>query len=72
MHFLRCIRIIQPLSRDNENIIFETRHSSCGNSGFIEIGGAGMTHPEVLRRAGLDPEVYQSFAFGMIFTLNDS
>ena len=24
-----------------------------------------MTHPEVLRRAGLDPEVYQSFAFGM-------
>jgi phenylalanyl-tRNA synthetase alpha chain len=37
----------------------------CGNSGYIEIGGAGMTHPEVLRRAGLDPEVYQSFAFGM-------
>jgi phenylalanyl-tRNA synthetase alpha chain len=24
-----------------------------------------MTHPEVLRRAGLDPELYQSFAFGM-------
>jgi phenylalanyl-tRNA synthetase alpha chain len=37
----------------------------CGNSGYIEVGGAGMTHPEVLRRAGLDPEVYQSFAFGM-------
>jgi len=37
----------------------------CGNSGFIEILGAGMTHPEVLRRAGLDPQVYQSFAFGM-------
>jgi phenylalanyl-tRNA synthetase alpha chain len=37
----------------------------CGNSGWIEIGGAGMTHPEVLRRAGLDPEEYQSFAFGM-------
>jgi phenylalanyl-tRNA synthetase alpha chain len=37
----------------------------CGNSGYIEILGAGMTHPEVLRRAGLDPEVYQSFAFGM-------
>jgi phenylalanyl-tRNA synthetase alpha chain len=37
----------------------------CSNSGYIEIGGAGMTHPEVLRRAGLDPEVYQSFAFGM-------
>jgi phenylalanyl-tRNA synthetase alpha chain len=37
----------------------------CSNSGYIEILGAGMTHPEVLRRAGLDPEVYQSFAFGM-------
>jgi phenylalanyl-tRNA synthetase alpha chain len=37
----------------------------CGNSGYIEILGAGMTHPEVLRRAGLDPDVYQSFAFGM-------
>jgi phenylalanyl-tRNA synthetase alpha chain len=37
----------------------------CGDSGYIEILGAGMTHPEVLRRGGLDPEVYQSFAFGM-------
>jgi phenylalanyl-tRNA synthetase alpha chain len=37
----------------------------CGNSGFIEILGAGMTHPQVLRRAGLDPGVYQSFAFGI-------
>jgi phenylalanyl-tRNA synthetase alpha chain len=37
----------------------------CGNSGWMELLGAGMTHPEVLRRAGLDPEVYQSFAFGM-------
>lgn len=37
----------------------------CSNSGYIEILGAGMTHPEVLRRAGLDPEAYQSFAFGM-------
>ncbi len=37
----------------------------CSNSGYIEILGAGMTHPEVLSRAGLDPQVYQSFAFGM-------
>jgi phenylalanyl-tRNA synthetase alpha chain len=37
----------------------------CGNSGWLELLGAGMTHPEVLRRAGLDPEVYQSFAWGM-------
>jgi len=37
----------------------------CGNSGWIEILGAGMTHPQVLQRSGLDPEVYTSFAFGM-------
>ena len=37
----------------------------CGNSGWIEILGAGMTHPKVLRRGGIDPEVYTSFAFGI-------
>jgi phenylalanyl-tRNA synthetase alpha chain len=37
----------------------------CGNSGWIEILGAGMTHPEVLRRGGIDPDIYTSFAFGM-------
>jgi len=37
----------------------------CENSGWIEILGAGMTHPEVLRRGGIDPDVYTSFAFGM-------
>ncbi len=37
----------------------------CGNSGWIEILGAGMTHPHVLQRADLDPEIYTSFAFGM-------
>ena len=37
----------------------------CGNSGWLEILGAGMTHPEVLRRGGIDPDVYSSFAFGM-------
>jgi len=37
----------------------------CGNSGWIEILGAGMTHPRVLRYGGIDPEVYTSFAFGI-------
>jgi len=37
----------------------------CGNSGWIEILGCGMTHPEVLRRGGIDPQEYTSFAFGM-------
>jgi phenylalanyl-tRNA synthetase alpha chain len=37
----------------------------CSDSGWIEILGAGMTHPDVLRRGGVDPEVYSSFAFGI-------
>jgi phenylalanyl-tRNA synthetase alpha chain len=37
----------------------------CGNSGWIEILGAGMTHPRVLERGGIDPKVYTSFAFGI-------
>ena len=32
---------------------------------WIEIMGAGMVHPNVLRNAGVDPEKYQGFAFGM-------
>ncbi|MFC1901507.1 phenylalanine--tRNA ligase subunit alpha [Chloroflexota bacterium] len=36
----------------------------CGNSGWIEVLGAGMTHPQVLERGGIDPKVYGSFAFG--------
>lgn len=32
---------------------------------WIEIMGAGMVHPSVLRGAGVDPTVYQGFAFGM-------
>ena len=33
--------------------------------GWIEILGAGMVHPNVLRTCGIDPEVYSGFAFGM-------
>jgi phenylalanyl-tRNA synthetase alpha chain len=32
---------------------------------WLEILGSGMVHPNVLRNCGLDPEVYQGFAFGM-------
>ena len=37
----------------------------CGNSGWIEILGAGMVHPEVLERGSIDPEIYTGFAFGL-------
>ena len=38
---------------------------SCKNEGWLEILGAGMVHPNVIRNAGLDPDKYQGFAFGM-------
>ncbi|MHB0876038.1 MAG: phenylalanine--tRNA ligase subunit alpha [Anaerolineae bacterium] len=37
----------------------------CKGSGWVEIAGAGMVHPVVLRNGGYDPEVYSGFAFGM-------
>ncbi len=37
----------------------------CKGSGWIEILGCGMVHPKVLRDCGIDPEVYQGFAFGI-------
>lgn len=37
----------------------------CGNSGWLEILGCGMVHPEVLRCVDIDPDVYSGFAFGM-------
>jgi phenylalanyl-tRNA synthetase alpha chain len=37
---------------------------SCGNQGWLETGGCGMVHPQVLRNGGIDPERYTGFAFG--------
>ena len=33
--------------------------------GWLEIGGCGMVHPQVLRNVNIDPDIYQGFAFGM-------
>ncbi len=37
----------------------------CKNTGWLEVLGCGMVHPNVLRNCGIDPEVYSGFAFGM-------
>lgn len=37
----------------------------CKGSGWIEILGAGMVHPNVLRNCGIDPNEYSGFAFGI-------
>lgn len=38
---------------------------TCKGEGYIEILGAGMVHPNVLRNCGIDPKEYSGFAFGM-------
>ena len=37
----------------------------CKGEGWIEILGAGVVHPNVLRMAGIDPDVYSGYAFGI-------
>lgn len=39
--------------------------SICKSTGWIEILGAGMVHPNVLKAGGIDSEKYQGFAFGV-------
>ena len=36
-----------------------------GERGWLEVGGCGMVHPNVLRNVGIDPEKYTGFAFGI-------
>ncbi|MFN0139598.1 MAG: phenylalanine--tRNA ligase subunit alpha [Pyrinomonadaceae bacterium] len=51
----------------------------CKGSGWIELGGSGMVHPNVLRACGVDPQVYSGFAFGfglermaaMLYSIDD-
>lgn len=37
----------------------------CKHTGWLEVAGAGMIHPEVLKNGGIDPEVYTGYAWGM-------
>jgi phenylalanyl-tRNA synthetase alpha chain len=39
--------------------------SVCKHSGWLEVAGAGMVHPEVMKNGGIDPEEYSGYAWGM-------
>jgi phenylalanyl-tRNA synthetase alpha chain len=51
----------------------------CKGAGWIELGGSGMVHPNVLRACNVDPKVYSGFAFGfglermcsLMYTIDD-
>jgi phenylalanyl-tRNA synthetase alpha chain len=37
----------------------------CSGTGWMEMGGAGMVHPNVFRAVGLDEKIWSGFAFGI-------
>jgi len=39
--------------------------SLCKGAGWIEMGGAGIIHPQVMKKAGIDPKKWRGFAFGL-------
>ncbi len=57
-------------SQNAENLTTDNRQPTtvrcrpCKGSGWIELGGSGMVHPNVLKAVGVDPAVYSGFAFG--------
>lgn len=57
---LQCF-VCRGASVDNP----DARCRTCKSEGWIEWGGAGMVHPNVLRACGVDPGEYSGFAFGM-------
>ena len=54
-----------PFTEPSVEFLIEKPKSLGGKGdGWLEMGGCGMIHPNVLRCAGIDPEVYKGFAWG--------
>ncbi|MDM7922795.1 MAG: phenylalanine--tRNA ligase subunit alpha, partial [Pyrinomonadaceae bacterium] len=68
---------VEQLTADRSPLTNRCR--PCKGSGWIELGGSGMVHPNVLKAVGVDPTVYSGFAFGfglermaaMLFNIDD-
>ncbi|QJR15425.1 phenylalanine--tRNA ligase subunit alpha [Usitatibacter palustris] len=54
-----------PFVEPGVEIDMEWERSSGGEVKYLELGGAGVVHPQVLRNVGIDPEKYSGFAFGL-------
>jgi phenylalanyl-tRNA synthetase alpha chain len=54
-----------PFVEPGVEVDMEWGKNKGGNIKWLEIGGAGVVHPQVLRNGGIDPETYSGFAFGM-------
>ncbi|HEX8287454.1 MAG TPA: phenylalanine--tRNA ligase subunit alpha [Pyrinomonadaceae bacterium] len=64
---------------DGSGVFENERCRPCKGSGWIELGGSGMVHPNVLRACNVDPQIYSGFAFGfglermcsLVYSLDD-
>jgi phenylalanyl-tRNA synthetase alpha chain len=56
---MKCFNCKGSGKKDND------RCGVCKGRGWMEMGGAGIIHPKVLQMAGLDPQKWQGYAFGM-------
>lgn len=54
-----------PICKGNGKMADGVPCRLCKQAGWLEIAGAGMVHPEVLKNVGYDPEKVSGFAFGM-------
>jgi phenylalanyl-tRNA synthetase alpha chain len=54
-----------PFVEPGVEVDMEWGKTKDGQIKWLEIGGAGVVHPQVLRNGGIDPEKYSGFAFGM-------
>lgn len=52
-----------PFTEPSAEFLIE-KPASLGGKGWLEMGGCGMIHPNVLKMAGIDPEIYHGFAWG--------
>jgi len=53
-----------PFTEPSAEMDVDCRSVGLDRDGWMEIGGCGMVHPNVLRNGDVDPEVFQGFAFG--------
>lgn len=52
-----------PFTEPSAEFLIE-KPASLGGKGWLEMGGCGMIHPNVLKMAGIDPQQYHGFAWG--------
>ena len=53
-----------PFTEPSAEMDIDCRSVGLDRDGWMEIGGCGMVHPNVLNNGGIDPEEFQGFAFG--------